>query len=704
MKKGIRISLDHNWIFGAMLVMAAFAAYHPAWNGKPILDDISNLHIARITNEPLGILTKPGIMFSYDIPRYPVTFSFFWLENRLWGDWMPGFHLVNILLHLCSGFLLLLILRRLAAPGAWLAVAIWVLHPVQVESVAWITELKNMLSTVFFLGSCLAYLKFDSYRKRRYYAFALALFVIGMESKAAIIPLPAALLAVIWWRRKRLSWKRDFLPLIPFFVAGIVSAAGTIWLERTYYGARGNGFSYSLLERGLIAGRAFWFYLSKLFWPSDLGIMYPLWNPDQALWRNYAFPAGVLLTGTVLWMLRHRWRALFAAFMYFGVMIFPVLGFFNISAFTFSFVADRWQYTACIGPIVLFSAGLFAITAAQGKKIRFLIQTTAGTVLLLLAGLTWKQSGIYVNGETLYRTVIGRNPACGLAYNGLADNLYKQGKESEALVYVQKAIALHYDEAYYNLGVILLNSGKTGEALAAFQKGTECNGYGVQCYELVARLMQQSGNVDGAIANYRKAVRLHPMIAQFWNGLGEVLLSAGRNNEALVYFRKALEINPDYFDACKNIANVMQGEGNGSEAVFFYRRALLIAPQSFEANYQLGVTLLKIGRSADAIAFFEQARNIQPQSAVCEENLGMAYLQMGRSADAAGHVQRAIAANPADPYAFADMAFVYDQMRNAPAAIQSARQAFQLAEHAGDTAFAARIQQQINIFQSEEQR
>ena len=277
MKKGIRISLDHNWIFGAMLVMAAFAAYHPAWNGKPILDDISNLHIARITNEPLGILTKPGIMFSYDIPRYPVTFSFFWLENRLWGDWMPGFHLVNILLHLCSGFLLLLILRRLAAPGAWLAVAIWVLHPVQVESVAWITELKNMLSTVFFLGSCLAYLKFDSYRKRRYYAFALALFVIGMESKAAIIPLPAALLAVIWWRRKRLSWKRDFLPLIPFFVAGIVSAAGTIWLERTYYGARGNGFSlfaigtrshcrqsFLVLPEQVILAFGSWYYVSPL--------------------------------------------------------------------------------------------------------------------------------------------------------------------------------------------------------------------------------------------------------------------------------------------------------------------------------------------------------------------------------------------------------------------------------------------------------
>ena len=687
-----------------MLVIAAFAAYQPAWNGKPVLDDISNITIARITDNPFGILTKPEVMFSHDIPRYPVTFCFFWLENRLWGDWMPGFHLVNILLHLCSGFLLLVILRRLAIPGAWLAVAIWVLHPVQVESVAWITELKNMLSTVVFLGSCLAYLRFDRARERKYYALALALFVLGMEAKAAIIPLPAALLAVLWWKRKRLSWKRDFLPLIPFFLAGIVSAAGTIWLERTYYGAQGNGFSYSFLERCLIAGKAFWFYLGKVFLPSDLGIMYPLWNSDPALWRNYVFPAGVLAAGAALWGMRHRWSAPFAAFIYFGVMIFPVLGFFNISAFTFSFVADRWQYTACIGPIVLVSAGLFAIPAAQEKKIRLLIQGSAGAVLVLLAVLTWKQSGIYENGETLYRTVISRNPACGLVYNGLADELYKQGKESEALVYVQKAIALHYDEAYYNLGVILANSGKTGEALDAFQKGTECNGYGVQCYELAARLMVQTGNVGGAVALYRKAVRLHPAVAQLWNGLGEVLLRAGLNNEAVDDFRKALEISPGYFDACLNIANVMQGEGNGTEAVFYYRKALGMAPQSFEANYQLGLTLLKAGRSADAIAGLELARKIRPQSAVCEENLGMAYLQMGRSTDAAGHIQSAMAANPGDPYAFADMAFVYDQVRNVPAAIRSALQALQLAQHAGDTAFAARIRQQIVYFQSERQR
>ena len=276
------------WILRLLLIVATAIAYLPAWNGKQIWDDKAHITAPalRSLNGLKEIWFEPGATQQY----YPVVHSAFWLEHKLWGDNVLPYHLVNILLHGFSAILLFQILRRLNVPGAWLAAALFALHPVQVETVAWISELKNTLSGVFCLSSALLYLQFDEKRRPALYGWSLALYLLGLMSKTAMAGLPGALLVVLWWQRGALSWKRDLRPLLPFFAVGLIGGLFTAWVERHFIGAQGAAFHFSLIERGLIAGRDFWFYLFKIVWPAELIFIYPRWNVSAAVWWQVLVP------------------------------------------------------------------------------------------------------------------------------------------------------------------------------------------------------------------------------------------------------------------------------------------------------------------------------------------------------------------------------------------------------------------------------
>jgi protein O-mannosyl-transferase len=349
---------------GLLLVVATLLAYLPAWHGKPIWDD--EPHIARPELNSLSglvrIWTEPGATQQY----YPLVYTVFWLEHRLWGNSTLGYHLLNILLHTSSALLLFLILRRLAMPGAWLAAAIFALHPVQVESVAWMTELKNTLSGFLFLTSIWSYLHFDQSRSRRWWGLAALCFVLGLTAKTAIAPLPAALLVLLWWQRGNLSWKSDLVPLVAFFAVGLLAGLFTAHIERKFFGAEGGEFNFTIIERCLIAGHSLWFHLRKLFWPTNLTFMYPRWEIRQSAWWQYLYPGTLLLLLAACWALRRRNRGPMAALLWFAGLLFPALGFFNAYSFRYSFVNDHHQYLACIGMIVLASAGLARLSQPAG--------------------------------------------------------------------------------------------------------------------------------------------------------------------------------------------------------------------------------------------------------------------------------------------------------------------------------------------------
>jgi Tfp pilus assembly protein PilF len=578
MKPTLLHSWNRDWVFAVALLMVTLAAYRPAWNGKPIWDD--ERHITRPELRSMGglvrIWTNPKTTAQY----YPLAHTVFWLEYHLWGNSPLGYHLLNILLLLFSALLLVKIFRRLNVPGAWLIAAIFALHPVQVESVAWITELKNTLSGVFFLSTTIAYLKFDNERTKRSYASAAGLFILGLMSKSVIAILPMSLLALFWWKRGKISWKNDIVPLLPFFVAGIVYGLFTAWVERKFIGAEGSAFTFTIIERCLIAGRATWFYLSKIFFPVNLIFMYPRWNVNQVVWWQYLFPVAALTLAGILWLLRNRSRAPLATFLCFTVTLFPVLGFFNVYPFRFSFVADHFQYLACIGPIAISVVGIRSALGWLPEGVpRFLRPIFYLIILLTLGVLTRQQSGMYADAETLYTTTIRKNPDCWMAHNNLGLLLANSGRTSEAIAHYQKALETNpnYAQVHNNLGLLLAEAGRTDEAMVHYLKALEINPNSAEVHANLGILLTNIGQVDEAMAHYQKALEINPNYAKAHNNIGNRLMELGRIDEAMAHYLRALEINPDYGSALKNLAVAFVQKKHPAQAVPLLQRALALA-------------------------------------------------------------------------------------------------------------------------------
>ena len=463
-----------DWIFFIALIAAVFLVYQPAWQGGFIWDDDC-------------FVTRPELRSWYGLFRiwfdlkategyYPLLHSAFWVQSWLWGDATLGYHLTNILLHAMAAVMVALILRRLEIPGAYLAAAIFALHPVHVESVAWISELKNTISAIFYLGSIMVYLRFDQQRRTPLYLWALGLFVLSMLSKPVTVTLPAALLVIFWWQRGSLSWKKDVLPLLPFFLFGVIHGVFTIWAQYTLVGGTDPDFAMPVLERVLVAGKAIWFYLGKLFWPANLIFFYPRWETSQASAWQYLFPAAAFALVASLWAVRRRWRGPLAGLLFFVGTLFPVLGFLNVYTFIYSFVADHYQYLASLGIITLVAAGIAMLL----KRLRHWRRPAGYAIFMLLlatlATLTWQQSRMYTDVEKLYSTTIDLNPTCWMAYNNRGLGVYfGSGQFQRAIEDFNESIRLKpdYAQPYFNRGRVYLYLRKKNLGCPDAQKACE---------------------------------------------------------------------------------------------------------------------------------------------------------------------------------------------------------------------------------------
>jgi tetratricopeptide (TPR) repeat protein len=409
---------------------------------------------------------------------------------------------------------------------------------------------------VFYFWSLSAYLKFDRSRNLAFYVAALVIFVLGLMSKTVIATFPAVILVIFWWKRGRLSLKEDFLPLVPFFLVGTAAGLFTAWAERTLIGAEGSAFYYSFIERVLIAGRAFWFYLSKFFWPLDLIFIYPRWHISQSVWWQYLYPAAVLLLLAVLVWRRRRWRAPLAGFLIFIGTLFPVLGFLNVYPFRYSLVADHFQYLACLGMIVLVVSGIvWQLKQRQiwGHPIGYVL---CGALLASLAALTWHQSAMYTDIETLWRTTIERNPKAWMAYDNLGALLFRQGRVNEAIFHFRKAVEIDAEQAepQANLGNALLQNGDLDEAIAQYSNALRIKPNYAEVHYNLGNALLRKGQADEAIAQYEKAIALKPDYANIHNNLGIVLFQKGEVDRAIAQYQRALEINPQDVQARANLA------------------------------------------------------------------------------------------------------------------------------------------------------
>ncbi len=650
-------------LLGFLLVCTVVVAYFPAIDGGLLWDDA-----AHVTKPELrSLLGLARIWFDLGATQqyYPVLHSAFWVEHRLWGDAVAGYHLTNLALHLLCACLFVAALRRLAVPGAWLAAFLFALHPVHVESVAWISEQKNTLSLAFYLAAALAYFRFDETRSARAYLVALAFFVFALLTKTVTATLPAALLVVFWWRRGRIVWRSDVVPLLPWFVLGAAGGLFTAWVERTLIGAQGTAFDLGIGQRCLLAGRVVWFYLGKLVWPANLTFIYPRWTIDSAAVELWLFPLATIGALATLWWLRSRTRAPLAGVLLFIGGLFPVLGFFNIYPFLFSYVADHFQYLASLGLIALAAGGLVRLPGAWRAVPPVLV---AG-----LATLTWQQNRPYRDAETLYRTTIARNPACWMAYNNLAELLVAQGRIAEVVPAYRRTLELNPTStlAHYNLAVVLQNSGHLPEAIFEFQEalrlkpdyGNAHLGLGLalqtagrfdaaiaheeaalklapdvpQIYNDLGAVLVESGRIDAGIFRYRQALRLRPDFADAHNNLGIALLAARRPADAMAEYKRALEIQPDFAEAHNNLANVLRKTGQTDAAVKEYRAAIRLVPASAEYHLNLGTVFRFADRLPEAVAEFETALKLRPDYAEAHYSLALVLRDAGRPDEARRH-------------------------------------------------------------------
>ncbi|TMH32057.1 MAG: tetratricopeptide repeat protein [Betaproteobacteria bacterium] len=621
-------------LFVVALTIAVLIVYQPVWNGGFIWDDAA--HVTRPDVRSWAglwsIWFEPGATQQY----YPLTHSFFWLQHRLWGDAPTGYHIVNIVLHAAAASIAGLLLYRLAIPGAYFAAAIFALHPVQVESVAWVTEIKNTLSAVFYLGAAIAWLHYREKASRGAYLLALGLFVLALCTKTVTATLPAALLVIEWWRRGRLSWRRDVLPLVPFFILGIAAGLTTVWVERSLVGAEGAAFDLTLLERGLIAGRALWFYASKLFWPVNLLFIYPRWDVNPAAWWQYVYPAAAIGVLIIAWSVRRRTRGPLAGMLYFAGTLFPALGFFNVYPFLFSFVADHFQYLASLGLITLIAAGMTLIFQRWRLWDRVPAFIVCLGVLSVLGILSWKQSRIYADAESLYRATIERNPEAWMAQNNLAGVLIERGAAQEAAGYAEKALALKpdYAEARNNLGLALASLGRIDDALEQYREALKLEPDYAEAHNNLGFLLARRGDIDEAIAQYRRALAIDPRLAGAHYNLAEALMAHGQMSEAVAELQMALAYRPGYAEAHNSLGVILAQSGKIDEAGSEFLRAVRIRPNYAEARNNLGIVLARSGRLDEAIAHFEKALRDDPASARIRANLRAALASQKAAAEA----------------------------------------------------------------------
>jgi tetratricopeptide (TPR) repeat protein len=524
----------------AALLLLTAAAFAPAVRNGFVWDDDAYVHQNPTLESAAGlrrIWLEPGATPQY----YPLVHTSFWLERRVFGRGPAGYHAVNVLLHATAALLLWRVLRLLEAPGAFLAAALFAVHPVQVESVAWISERKNVLSGALYFGAALAWLHRVGGGGGARQRLAFALYASALLAKTVTCTLPAALLLVRWWRREPVLERALLRRLAPFFATGLALGLLTVQLEKTRVGAEGPPWDLSPAERVLVAGRALFFYAGKLAWPADLCFVYPRFALDARDPAQWLYPGAALAVGAALFAARRRLgRGPLAAALYFGGTLFPALGFFDVFPMRYSFVADHFQYLACAGPFALAAA---LASRLPGPRARRAARGALVLAVALCAAQSFRLVPVYADLETLWRHTVAVNPEAWMAHFNLGNELRRQGRREEAAAAYREALRARPDlaTAHHNL----------------------------------AGVLAQQGDLDGAVSHYRRVLELEPWHAAARSNLGAVLASRGRLEEALAELREALRLRPGDPRVRQQLAAVLERLGRTEEA----RRAAGEAPR-----------------------------------------------------------------------------------------------------------------------------
>lgn len=608
------------------IALAVGVVYSPAIHGGLIMDDAE--HITPEAMRSLEGLWRIWFDVGATPHYYPVLNSVFWLQYHLWGANPVGYHLMNMVQQAAAAGMVFLIARRLQLPGAFFAGIIFAVHPVHVESVAWISEQKNTLSTLLALLASYRYLRFDATRAGTDYSVASILFLLALLTKTVVAVIPPAILVVLWWKRGRLEWRRDVLPLVSWFVVGAALGLFSAWFEQAHSNARGSTFELSFLTRVLIAGRAIWFYLRTLIWPQNLMFINPRWEISASAPIDYLGVAGVLCVAVILIYLARRWRGPLAAFLLYIGMLFPTLGLLNINWFNFSFVANHFQHLPSVGIIVPLAACFVSLLSRVGLPAGFRPGAT-GLVFLTFACAGYAHSRDYHSAEILYSRTVEKNPACWLAFNNLGVLLMeKEGEVEAAAAHFARAIALKPDHAraHNNYATALQRLGKVSEALDHYRRSLALQGGVPEVHVHYARaLLASGGNPGEALAHFEEAVRLRPGYFDAEAGRAEVLAGwPGRRAEAVTAYQEVLKSHPNSVETLNNLAVLLAEEpSTRSDAISLLQRAVALAPDFIDSRFNLAVLLSTQPRQVEeARAHFLEILRRDPGNSDAQAALG----------------------------------------------------------------------------------
>jgi tetratricopeptide (TPR) repeat protein len=639
-----------------------------------------------------------------------------------------GYHVGNLILHIAEALLVWIVLRKLSIPGAFLTAMIFAVHPVNVESVAWIAQRKNTMAMLFFLLSVLWYLKANMPTASAgmapalsrggpgdqktfspfilhpssfhfWYWLSLAAFSLAMLGKGSVAVLPVILLGIVWWLRPLTRW--DLVRTAPFFLVAAVLSGVNMWFQTHGTGEVIRIASFS--ERLLGAGCAVWFYLYKALLPIDLAPIYRQWHIETGnlLWW-LPLLASVIVTAA-LWLYRERWaRPLLFAWGFFCVALLPVLGFTDVLFMRYSLVADRYQHIAIIGVIALVTAGFVAWPKRSRDITRWAAMVAAIAVVGALTFLTWRQNGSYSDEIALYKATLDKNPDSWIAHYTMGFALAEKGKPQESIEQFETALRLNskLPEAHNNLGAVLAKIERFPDAIEHFQKAIQLRPSYVEARYRLASTFVQTGQFKEAIEQYELVLRFRPDDVGTLCNMGYALLQTNRLQEAVESYKMALKLKPDcQADNMLGIALVKLGWQK--EASECFQHALTLNPKNSEAHYNLGNILFGSGRVQEAIDHYKQALKINPDYPDALRNLGTALVATDRPAEAIEYYRQSLKLEPDVASVYYNMAVAYSLTHQSAEAVASAQKAIELARSQGQSAQAKKIEDWLNSYRAD---
>ncbi|MBL9116495.1 MAG: tetratricopeptide repeat protein [Verrucomicrobiaceae bacterium] len=644
------LSFLPTWVRGlVLLLLFPLLVYWPCINGPFLWDDRNWSHgIDWLLKDPHGlsrIWTQLRLLEQY----YPVTASSVWLDYQLFGWETFPRHLENILMHGASCVLFWCVLRQLAVPGAWLAAAILAVHPVAVESVAWITERKNTLCLMFALGSVLAWIKsaVDWTEPKQFrvswYLLSLILFLLALGAKISAFVVPPVVVLLAWWKRGRLSWRYDLLPALPMFLTAFGLGLIVAWLEKHQAGALGPIFDdLTWPKRIVLSAQALWFYVIKLLAPHPVCVVYYRWKLDPTQWWQWLPLLALLGALWALW--KSKSRRAWILVLVFAIPLLPTLGFLNVNGMRFAWVADRWAYFSLPLACLFFSA-LFTKYCP-----RALLTPCAATLLALLGSLAGLQASKYRDVDVFWNHAIQGNPYPVVAHSAYGDSLMRAGRLKEAQDQFQRALALDPDNGGFhnNLGSLYNSMGKSELAKSSFETAITKDPSDPLFHYNLGFTLIRLGQIQPAEASLRKALELRPDFLAALNDLGSIQSSIGQFDEAEKYLQTALNVRPGDQLALNSLATLRYRQGRKAEALYYYEEVLKSLPDmvptltnaarimatSVDSSLRDGKRAVELAERAAALT------NHQDGSVL--NTLAAAYGECGRFSEAVAAARRAL--------------------------------------------------------------